>query len=280
MSGALTFSMLLLSTVGVWAEDCPQPVSVSELVVSLELAEAAQADADLVGLHASTDRATEQLACLQEPITRALAARFHRTLGLRLLLDREMDEARRAFAASRSIEPGYRFPETLVPQGNPVLDEYHALPVENPALQQVPVPRQGYLLFDGREGSQRPVSWPAVVQLCDEDGAVLATSWAWPGDPLPEYVARREPSVSGAHPTSSSHGGMRVGLMVGSGVSAAAAVTLLALSRDASATYYDPSTTGEDELGRLQGQANGLLAASEVATILTAGLGLAVAFTF
>ncbi|MFH1464000.1 MAG: hypothetical protein ABIO70_06425 [Pseudomonadota bacterium] len=266
--------LLLLGTA--WA-GCPAPVPVSELVISLELAEAAQADADLTGLHSSTDRAQQQLACLGEPVTRAMAARFQRTMGLRLLLDREMDQARRAFAAARFIEPGYRFPETLVPQGNPVHDEYQSFPVDNPALEVVPAPQRGHLAFDGREGLQRPASWPTVVQLFDEQGAVLASAWLWPGEPLPTYAPRPEAEPLVAPPAPHRP---PLALLAGAGASAVASVTLLALSRHAAATWADPATHGQEDLDRLRGQANGLLLASGGAALFTAGLGVAVAVTW
>ncbi len=287
MVPAVSLIALALGVSQAVSAGCPASVPVSALNASLALPEAAQPDADLVALHSSTDRALEQLPCLREPVTRATAARFHRTIGLRLVVDREMEQARRAFAAARSVEPAYRFPETLVPQGNPVLDEYNAMSVDSPSSQQVPVPSDGYLLFDGREGDERPGSWPTVVQLVGSDGAVRASAWAWPDDPLPSYQPAPKVELQPATPTgpvpvaaAGEPAAARKPLLAAAGASAAASIATLVLSRQAASRYADPASTGEQELEQLRSRANGLLLASGGTAVLAVGLGVAATFTF
>ena len=66
------------------------------------------------------------LACVSEPVPRNVAAAVHRMTGLRGFVDRDPDRSTKAFAAGRYLEPAYKFPATLVPEGHPVLRDYEA----------------------------------------------------------------------------------------------------------------------------------------------------------
>ncbi len=283
--------MLLVAGAPAWAvflsprSSCAAPTSTADVQVALELAEAGYADADLVALEAATARASDALPCVVEPVSRSLAARYHRIMGMQAFVEGREDDAERAFAAARSIEPAYTFPPEVVPAGNPILDHYVALSVDSPKTLPVPLPAEGSLSFDGRQTDQQPLSWPSIVQLTDGAGAIAATAWVPPAGDLPAYrpaavdtTATTATTVDPVDPGGDSQTRQKtltrkLPWLAGTAACAAATGTLFALSRSAASTYRDPETTGEAELDRLRGQANGLLYASAGTAVATVGLG-------
>lgn len=266
------------------ASDCSARSSTGDVAAALELAEAAYADADLPALLAASDRAAEALPCVHELVSRPLAARYHRVVGLRAFVEAHPDQAERAFAASRSIEPSYSFPPEIVPPGNPVLDHYVSLTVDTPKTLPVDRPAQGSIWLDGRESLERSISWPVVVQLTDAGGAVTATAWVEPGDPLPAYmpapISDSGPLAPGPQPPAPPSALKRKAPWIAAtAVSAAASATLFAVSRNAASTYRDPATTGEGRLDDLRGTTNGTLYASAGTALATLGFGV-VAISF
>lgn len=171
-----------------WANDCPAAAAATsaDLESTLEAAEASYATLDVDNLVAATDRALGQIDCVTDPIPRSLAAAFHRTQGLRAFADRDAIAARRWFAAARTIEPGYTFPESLVPPGNPLLDDYAAVDLIGGTTGPLK-PGAGRITIDGRDAAERPLSWPAILQVYDATGAVWDTELLRPGEPTPDY---------------------------------------------------------------------------------------------
>lgn len=170
------------------ANDCPAAAAATsgDLAATLETAEASYATLDVEAFVAATDRAVGQVDCVVDPIPRSLAAAFHRSQGLRAFADRDSVAARRWFAAARTIEPGYSFPESLVPPGNPALDEYLAVDLVGGTTGPLK-PGAGRLTIDGRDAEERPLSWPAILQVYDATGAVWDTELLRPGEPTPDY---------------------------------------------------------------------------------------------
>lgn len=168
------------------AEACDQPVDTAELQAVMEQAEAAYGALDLAGFTSATDQLRAELPCLSDPIARPVAAHLHRMQGLRAFVDQESEHAKLAFAAARAIQPSYRFPETFIPTGNPVLVVYDAVPLTMGTTDTAPaLADDGYWGFDGRSSDQRPENWPTVAQRFDGSGGVADTAYLWPGDPLP-----------------------------------------------------------------------------------------------
>jgi len=241
---------------------CEEPAKTTELLEILERAEWAYGGAELDVFNASSDLMLERLPCVDEEVPRNIAARIHRLQGLRGFVVRDPDLSTRAFAAARSIEPGYRFPETIVPQGNPVLADYEAIPVESGLLVPALAPKDGYLLFDGRPGTQRPGSWPSLLQIVDEKGQISLTVYLRRSEALPEYKqARVQPIVKasngGGQGETEQKRGVSVPLLVTAGGLAVASGTLLALSRGVEDQYWDNSYSN-DELEDLRQRHNGL----------------------
>ncbi len=165
---------------------CDARTDTAELQSAMERAEAAYGSLDLEGFATATNDFRRVLECLEDPVTRPVAAQVHRLQGLRAFVDQEAEYAKLAFAAARAIQGSYRFPETLIPTGNPVLVVYDAVPLTMGTSQTVSSPGlEAYWGFDGRTTDQRPVNWPTLVQRFDGSGAVADTAYLWPGDPLP-----------------------------------------------------------------------------------------------
>jgi len=257
---------------------CAQPTSTADVQASLEVAEAAYTDADLTALEQATLQAQAQLPCVHETVSRSLAARFHRTMGLWSFVEQQEERAERSFAAARSIEPDYTFPAEVVPPGNPVLHHYRALSVEHPLrLPLSPVPAEGRLLLDGRPATSRATSWPVIVQVLNPSGAVQSTAWVWPDAPMPAYPPAPPPSVDLAavpSPVLPPRPWLRrkAPWLAGAAVGLATSATLFGLSRSAASTFDDPTTTGQDRLSHLRSQANGLLYGSAGTAALTVGV--------
>jgi hypothetical protein len=288
-------SIAVLTAVGslVWSADvraqCTETTSTQDLVTAMEKAEGAFADVDLPGFKAATDGVRALLPCMAEPIPRNVIATVHRMQGMRAFVDREPDQSTQAFAAARAIEPGYRFPEMLVPAGHPMLRDYEAIPVDDAPVISVAPPLSGYLQFDGRSGTDRPTGWPTVVQLVGADGAIAETAYAWPADPLPDYepapggkVGRPStvatgPGTVGPSPEAPSSAGGGVGVSIPLAIAGGAAVitsaVLYGVAAGASGQYHD-ETTPYGDLDQLRGRTNGLQAASVGVGVAALGVGV------
>lgn len=264
---------------------CAAPTSTADVLAALELAEAAYADADLAALQVARDRALQTLPCVSETMSRTLIARFHRTMGLTAFVTADTERAERAFAAARTIEPGYVFPAEVVPPGNPALDHYQAMAVDRPLLAPLdPLPAEGLLLLDGRPATARPASWPVVAQVLDETGRVQATSWTWPDEALPAYpraLPVAQVAVSATPPTTPlvdqaapERGRRKLPWIVATASCAVATGALLAVSRSAYATWDDDATTDPERLDALRATTNGTFYASVGTAAATVALGV------
>ncbi len=263
---SLRFSLALLFAgyVGLHASvaraECGTPVTTSELVGMLEKAEWAYGEADLAGFSAASGELRGELACLSEEVPRNIAARVHRAIGLRGFVDRDPDVSTRAFAAARVIEPAYAFPTSMVPEGNPVLADYNAIPTDAGEYRDVLAPADGTLVFDGRPGLSRPASWPTLMQFVSSDGEVTETLYLWPDQALPVYeIAPQQPTG----PDTSQEPELRqkrvsVPLLAAAGGVALASGALLLASRTVHDRYYDPGTA-IDDLDGLRGKHNALV---------------------
>jgi hypothetical protein len=252
---------------------CPNPRSTADLMSALDEAKAAYGDLDVDGFRAAIDRARADLPCVTDEVTPHLAAELHRHEGLLAFFDRQPDRSTTAFAAARRIEPDYRFPESLVPAGNPVLDDYGALDPDGGKVERVPEPASGRLALDGRTSTGRSRSFPTVAQLFDDGGQVTLTAYLWPTDPLPSYAPKPEA------PPPVAEGGWRPDrrdrrFLLGAGASLAASAALYAGALAVHARYDDDATP-IDRLDRLRAANNGLVLASGVSLAVGVSLGTA-----
>lgn len=147
------------------AAACLGPAPGGQLVVTMEDAEAAYGQLDLGAFQAAMDEGASMIPCLDGLLGRGEVARYDRLAGLQAWLGRTQERSEAAFLAARLIEPGYRFPTTLVPEDHPTRQAYAALPVESVLRSPVEVPAGGHLVVDGREAQERPTNVPSLVQL-------------------------------------------------------------------------------------------------------------------
>lgn len=183
-------SALLLVTVATTTNAhaaCPMPATAVDVIESAEASAEAYRNADLLEFVKTTTRLEAQVPCLAEPLPRNVAANVHRMMGLRAFVDQKREKSEQAFGAARSIEPAYRFPETMVPPGHPIMDAYETLSTDEVATREVPAAAGGYFQFDGRPSQDRPLSFPTIVQLFNADGGVEISAYLWPADGMFDY---------------------------------------------------------------------------------------------
>lgn len=260
--------------------ECAATTSSADLVSALDQAKAAYGNLDVDGFRAAMAHARTVLPCLSDEVTTHLAAEMHRFEGLHAFVDRMPEKATTAFAAARAVEPNYRFPSTLVPAGNPVLEQYGAIDPDSGRVERVPEPLDGRLTFDGRPSTVRSKSFPTVVQLLDGDGTTRTTAYLWPTDPVPPYtpkpataqVAEGGGNGGGGSVTDALNSGPDRNFLVGAGVSAGVAAALYAGAFVVHGKYQREDTP-IDSLDGLRTANNGLVLASGTGAAVAVGLG-------
>jgi len=249
------------------------PATSADLLVSLEDAEAAFGGLDLAGFRAATDVAAEQVGCASEVLPRTLVARLHRAQGLRAFVDGDAAKATAAFASARAIEPGYQFPEALVPAEHPVRERYVQQDPASGGATPIPPPVDGVIEVDGRPEDPLPNTRPAVVQYRSMLNGVEASAYRWPGAPLFEYPVSDGTVTTVSPPPSVREARTSIPLVVGSAVALGLSGGAYALAAGAHDAYYAEGVT-PGELNQLRSRANGLFFTSVGAGV--AGLGLGV----
>ena len=287
MGDVLRATIVLLSSLLVPAlaqgADCAETRTSSDLMVQLEAAEAAYGQLDVDRFRDAMDQARVILPCLDEELTRHTAAELHRFEGLRAFVDRDPEHSTTAFAAARAIEPHYRFPETLVPAGNPVLEDYEAIDPHSSQVEVLADPIGGRLVLDGRTSNERATSFPTVFQLVLDDGRVSDTAYLWPGDAVPAYEKRAGPRVVVAPPPDPVPGGERGAasvvrrgpdkrFLLGAGGALLASGLLYGGAFVVHKRYDDPTTT-IDRLNGIRSTNNTLVLASGATAVVGLGLG-------
>jgi hypothetical protein len=181
---ALTLLAMLVASPVQAAAACAQNTTSTQVKSSLDATETAFAKLDRGEVLASSQAATDALACLGEALPTDVAARFHRARGLAFFLAKDTESARLSFAASRALVPAPGLPSWIAPAGNPIQQDFVAIALEG--LKSEPVPAtSARFTFDGRPGVARPVSVPTILQILGADGRPSATFLLKPGDPLP-----------------------------------------------------------------------------------------------
>jgi hypothetical protein len=225
--GVLLLWTLATLTAPALAAECSTPVSVVELEGYLLEAEVAYTRLDLPLFRDAVGSAEEALTCLGQPLVPSTAARFHRMKGLAAFVERQHEDAARAFAAARVLEPAYRFPDTMVPPNNPLYADYGQIAIDGGRFSKVAPPASGRLTFDGLPTRMRAEDWPTIFQLQDGTGAITETEWLPPGRPVPRYAPGAETEGKGSGRKVKVK---RVPLLVGAGAGAALSGALYGMS--------------------------------------------------
>lgn len=204
--------------------DCTAPRSLAELRESNAFAERAWGE-DAAVFDEAAAALEPTLACVIEVIPPAEAARVHRLRGLLAFRKRDLAAATAAFATARELDPDYRFPEALVPEGNPVETLYRNARTAR-ELRRFDAPKRGWkLLLNGAELPTRNEAVPVVAQVVDPVGRVQSGAWIAEHAPLPAYPTWRE--------------GLRAPLVVAGASAVAVGAGLWAFG---AATRPDPTT--------------------------------------
>ena len=275
---------------------CEEDATTADLRIVIEEAEAAYIALDSDGVRDRLDALAALTPCLSEAIPRPDAARYHRIQGLGAFIGRDSEAASpRAFLAARSIEPDAALPSSLVPDGHPVQRLYTQLSVTDRTFGPLPEPAGGYLLLDGRQDDQRPLSHPVLLQRIQDTGGVAQSAYLWPDDSLPPFPVAppvalvTEPVVAepagdpvAAEPITEpitepdrAPGG-KVVVIVGTGAAAVVTGAALAVNRGRY-TQYSAAGRTEAELDVLRDKVNrsGALTLGSAALAGAGGLALA-----
>lgn len=251
---------------------CPTPATAVNIIEASESSAQAYQDADLNRFIETTSKLEELIPCLAEPLPRNVAAGVHRMMGLRAFIDRKGEKSEAAFGAARVIESAYRFPETMVPPGHPIMVAYESLDVSDPPTKSVPSAEGGYFQFDGRPGFERPVTLPTVTQLFNADGGVEVSAYLWPADGMFDYIVGSPAVLSGQDTAIDFRKkGPNLPLAISAAGSGLAAGVLYGLASGKNAQFNSPGAPYEDGAS-LRASANTYALASGSAGVVAVGL--------
>jgi len=243
---------------------CAIQVSAGELDDKLDGALERLADLDIEAFKTESDAIQGIVPCVSEDLNPPLIATLHRVYGLRAFGE-STGEAAIAFAAARLLEPQYTFPDELVQEGNPVLEEYASIDISERRTVLVPEPTEGSLRFDGNATLERSADWPSVVQIYDASQMLAETRYLLPGDRLPSYPGASKFDTKK----------LRLPLLGVAGVTGVTSIALTAVSGVREKTYKDPNALPEKELGDYRSTTNSIAFAGAASGVLALGSGVA-----
>lgn len=249
---------------------CPTPTTSVDVIEEAEASAEAYKNADLVGFVKHTTQLEAAIPCLAEPLERNVAAQVHRMMGLRAFVDQKSEKSQEAFGAARGIEPAYRFPETMVPPGHPIMDAYEAMAADEIAVRKdVPTAAGGYFQFDGRSSTERPVNVPTVAQLFNGDGGIETSGYLWPDAGMFDYEQGDPARPAGSEPVlvDTRPKGPNVPLAASAGGAAVLSGVAYAIAASSAAKYNSPETPYAD--------GPGLVSRNHTFTVVSGGAGVA-----
>ncbi|MBT3224438.1 MAG: hypothetical protein HN348_35675, partial [Proteobacteria bacterium] len=204
------------------AQECEEPTTSRDLLKAVEATESAYSLADGAGFQQNAELSEQLLPCLGEPLSRAMSARYHRVRGLAAFLARDEELQKASLSAARWVQPRYVWPADLVPMDHPVREAYDGIDIGEPALLDLPPPKEGELTIDGQPGLQRPTAWPTIVQHFGPEGDVRHTWYLPTSATNPEYEAAKPPKTATTEAILAEDGGgkrapISIPLIIGAG---------------------------------------------------------------
>jgi hypothetical protein len=168
-----------------------------------------------------------------------------------------------SLAASRVLDPGFQWPDSMFPKGHEFRERYRLMELWQDDLRAVAAPREGSLWIDGQVSTRLPRRRAAIVQYTDDSGEVRWTQYHMPDDPVLSY-----PTVPKTRNT----------LLVASGIEVALTGVMFGLSYSRKRAFEngDEARTVE-EFERLQRGTNTFGTASLVGACAS-GVSLGLAF--
>ena len=204
MSARLALALWLMSPLQAFAVDCPEATTAAALNDQLDDAEDAYRSVNLDDFTLALDSSVLLLPCMGEPLSKGVAARFHRMQGMGQVIGRDPDAARRSFEAARRADPTYIWPDSLIPPGHVIRTTYDEAEPQIDKDAEIPPPESGAILLDGVAREARPTLSPTIFQWIGDDGTVKITQIVRVGAGLPDYaqavVAAPEPEPETPEP--------------------------------------------------------------------------------
>ncbi len=269
--------LTLLASLG-WTAECAEPASSTDLTRAIADAEATIARLDIEAFKEATDRLDALLPCLDDPVTRNVAAQVHRFKGIRAFADRRLDDAEVMFRAGRALEPTYVFPDDLIPPGNPIRTAYEQVEFGTPAYDPLPPPEGGgYIQLDGRTTTQRPRNWATLYQRFEGDGALVETAYLMPDDPVPAYPVQEGEVVVEIPYEDPVFVDKKPVALLGAAVGTAVLTGVLYTAAGVNYARFNNPATPDELLDPAANRANAFTIASAVSATATVGLGVGVA---
>ncbi len=272
----LSFCLLgLMLPLNAWAQ-CEHPITILQLVTTIEGGETAFVHLNKSAMAASKTVAIAEVNCLAEPISPSEAARLHRLIALSAFVAKDRERAISEFAVAIGLEPYYVFPEGLVPSSDhPVAVLYgqaavYTLPQDT---QTVLVPIGGWSTVDGVRTDVRRGGVSAIVQIMDARGGIADSRFILPLESLPYLDLSKFNIDLTVKPRSIFHSepapwliATGVGLLASGGLYAASMI-----ERERFDNITDP--VPDDQLADLAAETNALGYAWIGASVLTVATG-------
>jgi len=187
----MLLSLVVASALGGPSETrvCPEVATLSDFEAAARAGEQAFANIDLPALTRAREIALATVPCLGDPVTPSIAADFHRMMAMAAFTAGDEQLVLAEFHAARRLDPGYRVPPEVAPNGHPlvVLYEAAALHDADSELESVIPPLGGTVVIDGTVDGLRPRGLSAIVQVYAQDGLLTHTQYLLPGDPSPRF---------------------------------------------------------------------------------------------
>jgi len=273
--------LLALAAPGIALGDCPTSGELTRRLVAIQQVPSER----FAGQYTS---AMEALACLEGPVTPALAVEVHRATALSAYLARDLPAVLRAWRSVVAVDPQAAPPQDI-PDGHPLRELYdEAVALPPGGSTRLPSVEGAVASIDGELAALRPDGRPVVLQWMTTEGTPLWTGYvrAFDDTPLPAVrpAPLAEPPAAAPIPVATSPTPSRrarpwwIGTAVAAGASTGLWTAALLLRRgllsedDPVAEYGDPASARE-ALGDRQATINLLGYAAQGTTGLALGLG-------
>ncbi len=256
------------------AEDCVAVTTLADFLAAAEQGETAFASMDLPGLREAREQGLALIPCLGEHVTPSEAASFHRMMALAAFTTGDEAQVLAEFHAARRLQPGYEIPETVAPEGHPLLDAYaRSINADEGELEPTIPPEGGHVNVDGVRGAPRPNGISTLIQVYEADDQLDQTLYLLPGDPLRSF---------GPLPIDELQRERRRKVFIGAtGVSAVAAAVLYGSARASYNSFWNTDDPlPDDELAGQRVQTNSLFYSSLGAAAVGVGLGVTTALVW
>lgn len=257
-----------LGTPAMGAPPCAEKVSSAAFYEQVASGDTAYIRMDIEAFQEARRQASQMIPCLDESLTPAQAAGYHRLEALGAFLGRDHAGAVASLRSVIAAAPGYQLSLEIAPTGHPLRMYFEIAEGSKsaPPVALGPIAR-GWVTVDGATSTSWPVDRPYLTQQFDSAGGVMVSALRTVGEAPSEELAVDDSfrSVS-----AKIHTARTLSL-----VSAGAALVTGALylgARSSANQFWDPSTPTA-ELDALRQRTNALGWASAGVGLVAVGTG-------